>query len=111
MKRRSSEKFDAWKIKQENGETYFTTIFGNSALNAVYCYEFHFMVRQAAVGQGLLVIGPSRSRSIRYTSLGWTPLEERSARRRALYLKTHDIYKRHTPMPLEGFEPAIPASE
>jgi len=111
MKRWSSEKFYAWKIKEENGETYFTTIFDNSALNVVYCYEFCFMARQPVVCQGLLVIGPSRSHSIRYTALGWTPLEERSAQRRALYPTTHDTYKRHTPMPPEGFEPAIPASE
>jgi len=38
MKRWPSEKFDAWKIKQENRETYFTTIFGNPALNVVYYY-------------------------------------------------------------------------
>jgi len=42
MERWSSEIFDAWKIKEENGETYFTTIFGNPALNAVYCYEILF---------------------------------------------------------------------
>ena len=43
-----------------------------------------------------------------HTTLGRTPLDERSARRRDLYLTTH---KRQTSMPPVGFEPATPASE
>jgi hypothetical protein len=39
----SSEKLDAWKMKEENGETCFTTIFSNSALNVEYCYELYSM--------------------------------------------------------------------
>jgi hypothetical protein len=111
MKRRSSEKLDAWKIKQENGETYFTTILCNPALNVMYVMNLFFMARQLLVGQGLLVIGSSRSCSIGHTALGWTPLEERSARRRALYLTTYNTHKRHTSMPPVGLKPAIPGSE
>jgi hypothetical protein len=48
---------------------------------------------------------------LRHTTLGTTPLEHWSARRRDLYLTTHIIHKRKTSMPLAGFEPAIPASE
>ena len=33
------------------------------------------------------------------------------ARRTDLYLTTHNTHKRQTSMPLEGFEPTIPASE
>ena len=44
-------------------------------------------------------------------TLGRTPLDEWSARRRDLYLTTHSTHKRQPSMPLEGFEPAIPASE
>jgi hypothetical protein len=44
-------------------------------------------------------------------TLGTTPLDEGSARRRDLYLTTHNIHKRQTSMPPEGFEPAIPARE
>jgi len=44
-------------------------------------------------------------------TVGRTPLDEGSARRRDLYLTTHNIYKRQTSMPPAGFEPAIPASE
>jgi len=45
-----------------------------------------------------------------YTN-GATPLDEGSARRRGLYLKTNYIYKRQTSVPLVGFELVIPASE
>jgi len=45
------------------------------------------------------------------TTLVRTPLGELSARRRDLYLTTHNTYKRQTPMPPTGFEPAIPAGE
>jgi hypothetical protein len=40
-----------------------------------------------------------------------TPLYEGSARRRDLYLTTHNIHKRQTSMLMAGFEPAIPANE
>ena len=40
-------------------------------------------------------------------TLGRTPLDEGSARRRDLYLTTHNIYKRETSMPPVGFEPAF----
>jgi hypothetical protein len=40
-----------------------------------------------------------------------TPLDEWSAQRRDLYLITHNTHKPHTSTPLEGYEPAIPASK
>jgi hypothetical protein len=40
-----------------------------------------------------------------------TPLDERSARRRDLYLTTHDTHKRQISMPPVGFEPTISAGE
>jgi hypothetical protein len=40
-----------------------------------------------------------------------TPLDERLAHRRNLYLTTHNIQKRQTSMSPVGFEPAIPPSE
>jgi hypothetical protein len=36
-----------------------------------------------------------------------TPLDERSARRRDLYLTTHDTHNRQIFMPPVGFEPTI----
>jgi hypothetical protein len=46
-----------------------------------------------------------------HTTLGRTPLDERSTRRRDLYLTTHNIHKRRTRMPQAGSEPTIPARE
>ena len=40
-----------------------------------------------------------------------TPLEEGSARRRDIYLTTHNTYDRQTSMPPAGFEPTISAGE
>jgi hypothetical protein len=61
------------------------------------------------------VPGPPHNRGftiiLRHTTVGRTPLDERSARRRDLYLTTHVTHKRQTAMPSVGFEPAIPASE
>ena len=47
----------------------------------------------------------------RRTTAGRTPLDERSARRRDLYLTTHDTRNRQISMPPVGFEPAISAGE
>ena len=66
---------------------------------------------QPLVGQSLLIIQASRSHSFRHTTSGRTPLDVWSARRRDLYLTTHNTYKRQISMPPKGFEPAIPASE
>jgi hypothetical protein len=49
--------------------------------------------------------------TLRHTTLGRTPLDEGSARRRDLYLTNHNTHKRQTSMPPAGFEPTIPASE
>ena len=45
----------------------------------------------------------------RRTTGGRTPLDERSARRRDLYLTTHDTHNRQISMPPVGFEPTISA--
>jgi len=57
---------------------------------------FFFMAQQPLVGQGLLLIGASRSHSIRHTALGRNPLDKWSAQRRDLYLTTQNTYKRQT---------------
>ena len=43
-------------------------------------------------------------------TIGRTPLEEGFARRRSLYLTTHNTHKRETSTISAGFEPAIAAS-
>jgi hypothetical protein len=47
----------------------------------------------------------------RHITLGRTPLDERSARRRDLYLTTHNTQKRVTSMPQARFETATLQSE
>ena len=42
---------------------------------------------------------------IRHITVGRTPLDERSARRRDLYLTIHNTRNRHPSMPPVGFEP------
>ena len=45
----------------------------------------------------------------RRSTVGSTPLDERSARRRDLYMTTHDTHNRQISMPPVGFEPKISA--
>ena len=47
----------------------------------------------------------------RHNTVGRTPLDERSALRKDLYLTTHNTQNRKTSMPQVGFEPTNPASE
>jgi hypothetical protein len=47
----------------------------------------------------------------RRTTVGKTALDERSARRRDLYLTTHDTHNRQISMPPVGFKPTISAGE
>jgi hypothetical protein len=47
----------------------------------------------------------------RHTTVGRTPLDERSARRRGLYLTTHDTHNRQISMPPVGVELTISAGE
>ena len=47
----------------------------------------------------------------RHIIVGWTPLEEEFARRKDLYLTTHNTHNIHTFMPPVGFEPTISAGE
>ena len=67
---------------------------------------FFFMAQQPLMGQGLVVLEASRSHSDTPP-----PLDEWSARRRDLYLTTHNTHKRQASMLSAGFEPANPASE
>jgi len=47
----------------------------------------------------------------RRTTVGRTPLDKWSARRRDLYLTTHNTHNRQTSMPPVGFEPTISTGE
>ena len=50
-------------------------------------------------------------RTQRLPTVGKTPLDEWSARRRDLYLTKHNTYNRQTDMPPVEFEPTISAGE
>jgi hypothetical protein len=69
------------------------------------------MARQPLGGLGLLISTLHDHTHLRHTTLGRTPLDEGSARRRDLYLTTHNTHNRQTSMPPVGFEPAIPVSK
>jgi hypothetical protein len=70
---------------------------------------FFYHGSSALVGLDLLIVEVSRSHSDTHT-LGRTSLDEGSARRRNLYLTTHNKIKRQRDsVPPVGFEPAIPA--
>ena len=47
----------------------------------------------------------------RRITVGRTPLDERSASHRDLYLTTHNTHNRQTSMPPVGFEPTVSAGE
>jgi hypothetical protein len=62
----------------------------------------YFFSKQPPVGQGLPIHKDSRSTQ-RRTAVGRTLLDEWSARRRDLYLTTHNTHNRQTSMPPVGF--------
>jgi hypothetical protein len=66
-------------------------------LDPILCHGVHLM------GFAVTLTG--------HTTLGRIPLDEWSARRRDLYVTTHNIRKRQTSVPPVGVEPKIPASE
>ena len=69
-----------------------------------------FIVQQPLASQGLLIFESSLSHP-RHTTLGRTPLDEGSTRRRDLYVTIQNTHKRQTLIPPAGFEPVIPVSE
>jgi hypothetical protein len=62
------------------------------------------MARQPLVGKGFTI-------TLRHTTLGRTPLDEGSVRRRDNYLTTDSTHKGQISMLTAVFEPATPASE
>ena len=68
------------------------------------------MALRPNAGHGLLILEVSRSHTTTHHS-GRTPLDEWWARRRDLYLTTHDTHNRQISMLPVGFEPTISAGE
>ena len=59
-------------------------------------------------GLNCLTVGASRSHT---HTFGRVPVDEGSARRRDLYLTTHNTHKRQTSMPPTRLEPTIPVDD
>jgi hypothetical protein len=76
--------------------------------NAVINNLLFLMAQQPCCGTRPPPFWGSES-TVRHTTLGRTPLDKRSARRRDLYLITHNTHDRQTSMLPVRFEPAIPA--
>jgi hypothetical protein len=75
-------------------------------------YFFPPMARQPYMGLGLLVSSRLHHHThMRHTTVGRTPLDEGPARRKDLYLTTHNTHKRQISMPPVAFEPTILVSE
>ena len=75
------------------------------------CNFFFYGACSPIGGCGLLILWGFRDHTQRHTTVGRTPLDEWSARRRDLYLTTHNTHSRQTSMPPAGFEPTISAGE
>ena len=72
-------------------------------------YFFFLVAQQLLVGQGLPLRGLTIT--LRRTTLGRSPLDEWSVRRRDLYLTTHNTHNRQTPMHTARFKTTVPGSE
>jgi len=79
-------------------------------LPTFYSFTSFSVALRPNAGHGLLILEVSRSHTTTPT-VGRTPLDEWSARRRDLYLTTHNIHNRQTSMPPVGFEPTISAGQ
>jgi len=92
----------------------------HSSLHSTYFIQFILML-SSRIFFFLWPCGPTRvmassflrflDHTQRRTTVGRTPLDEWSARRRDLYLTTHNNHNRQTTMPPVGFEPTISAGE
>jgi len=76
-----------------------------------YVDLFFSVALRPNAGHGFLIREVSRSHTTRRTIVGRTPLDERPARRRNLYLTTQNTHNRQTSMTQVVFEPTISAGE
>ena len=103
----SMEKFKSFTVKAAYKGTTRDQIFSIAdrfclTLRRLMSYIYIYMEHPF-----LMFLGHTQRRS----TDGRTPLDEWSARRRDLYLTTHDTHNRQISMPPVGFEPTISAGE
>ena len=82
--------------------------------NNYYYYYYYFLGAIAPPPKWALASSFTRFIFLdhtRHTAVGTTPLDEWSARRRDLYLTTHNTHNGQTSMPPVGFKPTISAGE
>ena len=82
------------------------TMMNVSWINILHCF---FTGKSSLVALASFVLGFSIL--LRHDTISKTRLDERSARRKELYLITHNTHKRETFMIPAEFEPVIPVSE
>ena len=80
-------------------------------LNAHISFLYHFFLWHCGPARAMASFFRFLDHTKRLTIVGRTPLDEWSARRRDLYLTTHNSHMGQTSIPPAGFETAIPASE
>ena len=83
---------------------YGTCIYIKREVQILKRYSPRPVAQRSLVGYGLFITEASRSHSVTHTTLGWTPLDEWSARRIHLYL-THNTHKRQTTKPRRNSNP------
>ena len=81
------------------------------SLNSIYSLKFFAFWRDSPQWARASSFTRFLDHTQRRTTVGRTPLDEWSARRRDLYLTTHDTHNRQISMPTLGFEPTISAGE
>jgi len=79
----------------------------------LFCWRYNpsWLYFHSPVADFSLLVFEVSSSHKRRATVGRTPLDEWSIRRRDLYLSTHNIHNRQTSMPPVGFEPTISAGE
>ena len=90
-----------WK-KHEKSKLVTTSLTLRLLMSYIYIYIYIYMEHQF-----FMFLDHTQRR----TTVGRTTLDEWSARRRDLYLTTHDTHNRQISMPPVGFEPTISAGE
>ena len=80
---------------------------GSSGLSVILFFLWRCGPTRAMASSFLRFLDHTKRR----ITVGRTPLDEWSARRRDPYLTTHSAHNRQTPMPPVGFEPTISAGE
>ena len=86
-----------------------TTLVKNTAM--ALCFQRFFISRNSPQWARASSFTRFLDHTQRRTTVGRTPLDAWSARRRDLYLTTHNTHNRHTSMPPVGFETTISAGE